>query len=43
MAEIINRQQGAGLMRPFQAVGSEHALDAMASFPHNARRDSQFA
>lgn len=43
MAEITNRQQGAGLTRPFQAVDCEYALDAMASFPHNAWRDSQFA
>src|ERR1035441_6938713 len=41
MAEIINLQQ-SGLMRPFQVVDCEHALDAMASSPHNARRVSQF-
>src|ERR1039458_9735520 len=27
MAEIINQQQGAGLMRPFQAVGCSDALN----------------
>jgi hypothetical protein len=32
MAEIINRQQGAGLMGPFQAVGCANALDAMARY-----------